>query len=181
MADDPLASGNNVLECTVHNYNAAPVLEFTLPAGKTLADYATFTYKAYFAQGDVGWKDIIVEASQEMPTVVAYQGKLDVELGKVNRATGGSTAWEDITIDITNSSSLSGTIYVTFGINCAGTGNIGGDGVTTIWYADDIKLIAPNYVSDWGLTPRGTGWPILNDEETSPGDASMGSNESLTA
>jgi len=181
VADDPLASGNNVLECTVHNYNAAPVLEFTLPAGKTLADYAIFTYKAYFAQGDVGWKDIIVEASQEMPTEVAYQGNLDVELGKVNRATGGSTAWEDITIDITNSSSLSGTIYVTFGINCAGTGNIGGDGVTTIWYADDIKLIAPNYVSDWGLTPRGTGWPILNDEETSPGDASMGSDESLTA
>ena len=37
VADDPLASGNNVLKFTPNNYNAAPVLDFTLPNGKTLA------------------------------------------------------------------------------------------------------------------------------------------------
>ena len=33
VADDPIASGNNVLKNKVHNYNAAPVLTFVLPAG----------------------------------------------------------------------------------------------------------------------------------------------------
>ena len=36
VADDPLASGNNVLKNVVHNYGAAPVLMFVLPTGKTL-------------------------------------------------------------------------------------------------------------------------------------------------
>ncbi|MDZ7723832.1 MAG: hypothetical protein U5R06_13750 [candidate division KSB1 bacterium] len=74
VADDPLAAGNNVLKCTVNNYNAAPVLEVTLPAGKTLADYSTFAFKGYFAQGDVGWKDIVVEANQTMPAGSGCQG-----------------------------------------------------------------------------------------------------------
>ena len=68
IADDPISSGNNVLQNTIHNYNAAPVLRFVLPAGKTLADYSSFTFKGYFAQGDVGYKDIMVEAYQAMPT-----------------------------------------------------------------------------------------------------------------
>ncbi|MBN1300471.1 MAG: carbohydrate binding domain-containing protein, partial [Melioribacteraceae bacterium] len=138
-AADPLADGNYVLQCTVNNYNAAPVLEFTLPAGKTLADYTTFKFKAYFAQGDVGWKDIVVEAYQAMPTAQAYNNA-DVKIGSWNRASGASTAWEDITIDITNTSAISGKFYVAFGINCAGTGDQGGAGLTTIWYADDIML-----------------------------------------
>lgn len=140
VADDPVTSGNNVLQCTINNYNAAPVLEFTLPEGKTLADYTSFTYKAYFAQGDVGWKDIVVEAYQEMPTAQAFTDAA-AKIGSWNRAMGGSTEWEDITIDITNTSSISGTFYIAFGINCAGTGDIGGSGVATMWYADDIKLV----------------------------------------
>ncbi|MDZ7723833.1 MAG: hypothetical protein U5R06_13755 [candidate division KSB1 bacterium] len=96
---------------------------------------------------------------------------------------GGSAAWENITIDITNNSDLSGTIYLSFGINCSGTGDVGGSGVTTIWYADDIELVAPagGKVSDWGITDRGDGWPILNTEETPAGNGSIGSDEPLTA
>lgn len=139
VANDPVAAGNKVLKVEVKNYNAAPVLAFVIPAGKTLADYSTFKFKAYFAQGDVGWKDIIVEAYQTLPT-----GRFNTpepKIGSWNRAAGGSTAWEDITIDVTNARNYTDTIYIAFGIHCAGTGNIGGSGVPTIWYADDIDFI----------------------------------------
>ncbi|HDP67305.1 MAG TPA: hypothetical protein ENN20_02255, partial [Candidatus Marinimicrobia bacterium] len=173
VADDPLSSGNNVLKCTINNYNAAPVLAFTLPAGKTLADYASFNFKGYFAQGDVGWKDIIVEAYATAPTGQAYNNT-DVRIGSWNRAKGASTTWEDISISISGSSSLSGTIYLAFGINCAGTGDQGGTGVQTIWYADDIELELTPYVSQWGKTAQGTAWPILNTATTPAGDAGIG-------
>ncbi|HPC37059.1 MAG TPA: hypothetical protein PLO79_10650, partial [Candidatus Marinimicrobia bacterium] len=175
VADDPLATGNKVLKCTVNNYNAAPVLEVTLPAGKTLADYGTFKFKGYFAQGDVGWKDIIVEAYQTMPTGQAYNNAAN-KIGSWNRAKGGSTAWEDITISITGSSSLTGTIYLAFGINCAGKGDIGGSQVTTIWYADDIQLVLTPYVTQWGKTAQGTAWP-LNTSITAAGEAGLGDNK----
>jgi len=58
VADDPVnpGQGHNVLKCSIHNYNAAPVLQVNLPAGKTLADYSMFNFKGYFAQGDVGYR-----------------------------------------------------------------------------------------------------------------------------
>ena len=59
----------------------------------------------------------------------------------------GSSAWENISINIANSSSLHDTIYIAFGINCAGTGNVGGTGVPTVWYADNVALV-PNVVAD---------------------------------
>lgn len=139
VADDPVTSGNKVLKNSIHNYNAAPVLQFVLPAGKTLADYSSFTFKGYFAQGDVGYKDIIVEAYQDSPTAQAFNNTA-VKIGSWNRAQMGSSSWEDITIDITNSSTINDTFYIAFGINCAGTGNVGGTGVTTIWYADDVEI-----------------------------------------
>jgi len=180
VADDPLATGNNVLKCTINNYNAAPVLEVTLPAGKTLADYGTFKFKGYFAQGDVGWKDIVVEAYQTMPTG-QFGNVAGNAIGKWNRAKGGSTAWEDISIGITGSASLTGTIYLAFGINCNGTGDIGGTGVTTIWYADDIELVLAPYVTQWGKTAQGTAWPILwNDSDYAAGDAGIGDGEPPT-
>ncbi|MGE5845492.1 MAG: sugar-binding protein, partial [Ignavibacteria bacterium] len=141
IADDPVTTGNNVLQNTIHNYNAAPVLMFVLPDGKTLADYDSFTFKGYFAQGDVGFKDIVVEAYQDMPTAQAYNNP-DVRIGSFNRALQGSTDWEDITIDIIDTVGLSDTIYIAFGINCAGTGDVGGTGVETIWYADDVTINA---------------------------------------
>ena len=181
VAADPLSAGNKVLKCTVHNYNAAPVLAVTLPAGKTLADYSTFKFKGYFAQGDVGWKDIVVEAYQTMPTG-QFGNVAGNAIGKWNRAKGGSTAWEDISIGITGSASLTGTIYLAFGINCNGTGDIGGTGVPTIWYADDIELVLAPYVTQWGKTAQGTAWPILwNNTDYEPGDAGIGDGEPPTA
>ena len=140
VANDPVTSGNKVLENTIHNYNGAPVLRYILPAGKTLADFNSFNFKGYFAQGDVGYKDIVVEAYQTMPTA-QFANNASAKIGSWNRAKMGSTSWEDITVDITNSSTLRDTIYIAFGISCAGTGNVGGTGVTTIWYADNITIV----------------------------------------
>ncbi len=143
VADDPLAAGNKVLEFTPNNYNAAPVVAFTLPEGKTLADYKQFKFKGYFAQGDVGWKHIIVTVTQDAPTgSFEHTSSLGTKIGDLNRAEGASTEWETIEIDITNElSDLSGTIYVAFGMNQAGTGDQGGAGLITKWYADDITLV----------------------------------------
>jgi hypothetical protein len=140
---DPLGGTNKCMKVKVNNYNAAPVLAFTLPAGKKLSDYSKFIFRGYWAQGDVGYKDIVVEASQTMPTGHALDASTTTALGKWNRALMGSTAWETDTVSITNTSSFSGTVYIDFGINCAGTGNVGGTGVQTQWYADDITLVSP--------------------------------------
>ncbi|MCK9483009.1 MAG: T9SS type A sorting domain-containing protein [Candidatus Marinimicrobia bacterium] len=169
VADDPVSSGNKVLKFTPNNYNSAPVLEFTLPAGKTLADYPQFKFKAYFQQGDVGWKDIKVEAYQAMPTA-QFANVAENAIGTWNRASGASTAWEDITIDITGSAEMTGTVYIAFGINCAATGDQGGSGLTTIWYADNVDLgIEPPPVvgplTTWGfINGRIGGWKIAVGE-----------------
>jgi hypothetical protein len=146
------SSGNNVLQNTIHNYNSAPVLRFVLPSGRTLADYDRFTFKAYFAQGDVGYKNIVVEAYQTMPTGQAYNVAAN-QIGSWNRAQNGSTAWENISVNILNARSYTDTVYIAFGINCAGTGDIGGTGVTTIWYADDVALSTSDttFVNKWGF------------------------------
>ena len=136
VVDDPVASGNKVLKNVVHNYNAAPVLMFVLPSGKTLADYDSLTFKGYFQKGDVAYKYILAQAYQTKPIGHHF---LDTDtLGSYNRAKGVSTAWENIGLDITNAQSLSDTIYIALGINCAGTS--GTD--TTTWFADDVKLVA---------------------------------------
>jgi len=140
VADDPVATGNKVLQNTIGNYNAAPVLQFILPAGKTLADYDSFAFNGYFAQGDVGYKDIMVEAYQTLPTG-PFNNNVDAKIGTWNRAQMGSSAWENITIDIANTTSLMDTVYIAFGIHCAGTGDVGGTGVATIWYADSVTLV----------------------------------------
>jgi len=140
VAADPLASGNKVLKNTIHNYNAAPVLQYILPAGKTLADFNSFTFKGYFAKGDVGYKDIVVEAYQAMPTA-QFTNNASAKIGSWSRAQMGSTAWENITVNITNTSTYHDTVYIAFGINCAGTGNVGVAGDTTVWYADSITII----------------------------------------
>ena len=153
VVEDPLASGNKVMENVVHNYNAAPVLMFVLPQGTTLADYDSLTFKGYFEKGDVAYKNIIVQAYQTMPT----SHFLDTDtLGLYNRAQGTSTAWENIGIDISNSSALSDTIYIAFGINCAGTAN----GDTTTWYADDVTLVAK--VNNPPPPPPSTGEVVTN-------------------
>jgi hypothetical protein len=123
VASDPISGGNKALKNTIHNYNAAPILKFVLPAGKTLADFSSFTFKGYFAQGDVGYKDIMVEAYQQKPTA-QFGNNASAKIGTWNRAQMGSTSWENITVNIPTSSSLKDTIYIAFGISCAGTVNV---------------------------------------------------------
>jgi hypothetical protein len=143
IADDPISSGNNVVKMVPADYNSGPVVEFTLPAGATLANYNSFKFDAYFDQGDVGWKDVVVEAYSSAPTGGAYDDN-GIIIGLWNRAEGGSTAWEAMDIPInqndTYAQTLSGTVYIVFGINCAGTGDIGGALSETIWYADNVTL-----------------------------------------
>jgi len=154
------SNAGKVLENTIHNYNAAPVLMYVLPAGKTLADYGSFTFKGYFAQGDVGYKDIVVEAYQTMPTAQAFNNA-SAKIGSWNRAQMGSTAWENITVSITNTTTLHDTIYIAFGINCAGTGDVGGTGVTTIWYADNVTLVGTPSLAQ-GFEGYSIGAPIAH-------------------
>jgi len=137
VVEDPYGSQGKVLEVTINNYNAVPVIKLDLEEGKTLADYSKFVFKGYFAQGDVGYKDIHVAVYADEPDG-EFNTDDDEIIGTWNRAKDGSSEWEDITIDIDGSEDLSGTVYVAFGMHQAGTGDIGGDGVETIWYADDV-------------------------------------------
>jgi GH35 family endo-1,4-beta-xylanase len=162
VADDPVASGNKVLKNVVHNYNAAPVLTFVLPDGKTLADYDSLKFKGYFQKGDIAYKEIIAEAYQTKPTGHFLETGTD-SLGSYNRAKGASVDWENIGINISNSFSLSDTIYIALGINCSGESN----GDTTTWFADDIQLVAKgtppppvdtgNVVTNGGFEDSNTG------------------------
>ncbi|MGD1044611.1 MAG: FG-GAP-like repeat-containing protein [Bacteroidota bacterium] len=146
VATDPLGGTNKVLKNAINNYNSAPVLMFVIPAGKTLANYTTFTFKGYFAQGDVGYKDIIVEAYKTMPTG-QFNSNTSVKIGTWNRAQGASTAWENITVNIAGSASITDTCYICFGIHAAGTGG----GSATIWYADNVTLVSTASASNLAI------------------------------
>ncbi len=156
VADDPVASGNKVLKNVVHNYGAAPVLMFVLPAGKTLADYDSLTFKGYFQKGDVAYKLSWPKLYQTKPSG-SFEASGTDTLGSYNRAQGASADWENINLDISNTSSFSDTIYIAFGINCAGTS--GSD--TTTWYADDVQLIAktqmPSPILSWDFESSNIG------------------------
>jgi len=138
VVEDPLSSGNKVLENVVHNYNAAPVLMFVLPSGKTLADYDSLTFKGYFEKGDVAYKSIVVEAYKTKPIGDHFLDANADSLGSYNRAMGASTNWENIGVKISNTSSFSDTVYIAFGISCAGTSGVD----TTTWFADSVQLVA---------------------------------------
>lgn len=49
---------------------------------------------------------------------------------------------------------------------------------TTIWIDKIIvtRMPDPSFVTLWGSTPRGNGWPILNRQDTPPGDGGMGAD-----
>ncbi len=161
---------NHVLEFFNNNYNSAAVLEAVLPSGKTMADYSSFNFKGFFAQGDVGYKIIYVQAFTKMPGSGFENGGDTVNnIGSYNRAVAtGSTNWENISIPIIGSSSMSDTVYLAFGFNGAGTGNIGGTSVPTIWYADSVQLVSKpvspglaTSVTRWGIAGyNNPGWQL---------------------
>lgn len=143
VANPYSGSQGNVLQVTTANYNAAPVLEITLEAGTTLSDYNSLQFQGYFASGDIGWKTIYVEAYPSMPTG-QFANDENVRLGEWERAKGESSGWEAIDIPInqndTYSETLSGTIYIAFGISANGTMSDNPADEDAVWHADDVTL-----------------------------------------
>ena|SRR5690554_3985943 len=127
IADDPVNSGNKVLKFVTDDYNAVPVVEWTLPEDVSIADYSTFTFMGYFEEGDVGWKDIYVAVYTDEPSG-EFQSSDSAIIGSWNRAQGESSEWEEVTIEIDASDDLTGTVYVAFGMSMNGG----------TWYADDL-------------------------------------------
>lgn len=133
---DPVNASNKVLQFTPADFNALPFLSFALPTGTTLSNYRTFTFRGRFSAGDVGHKTIFVAAYGSSPTG-AFDPATAPVIGSVVRNAGASTAWETITVNIPNTSTLSGTVFIAFGMStAAATG-----GVTTVWFADDVTLV----------------------------------------
>jgi len=138
VAVDPLNPDNKVLKFTPRNYGAVPVIEMSLPEGKTLADYSSFTFKGYFAEGDVGWKNIFVAVFTETPSGPGDgDDNKPAHVGEFFRGMGGSSGWEEIVIEIDGSSEITGDIYVGFGMSTAADA----EGVPTLWYVDDVKFV----------------------------------------
>ncbi len=130
IVTDPLGSTNKVLKVTTTNYGAAPVLKFVLPAGKTLADYDSLTFMAYYQSGDLSYKLIVASAYQTDPIGHHF---LDADTNySYNRTQGASTAWERISLAAKTVSTFSDTVYIAIGTNNSGA----------TWYLDDVKLVA---------------------------------------
>jgi hypothetical protein len=146
IVTDPLASGNKALKVTTTNYGAAPVLMFVLPAGKTLADYDSVTFKGYYQAGDLVYKTIMAEAYQTKPTGHHFTDA-DTNYFYV-RTQGVSTGWERISLAAKKISTFHDTVYIALGTNNSGA----------TWYADDVTLV-PKIVADTTLLAN---WGFLN-------------------
>ena len=130
IAADPLGSTNKVLKVTSTGYGAAPVIMFVLPAGKTLADYDSLTFDAYYQSGDLTYKLIIGSAYQTNPTGHHF---LDADTNySYNRTQGVSTGWERISLAAKTISTFSDTVYIAIGTNNSGA----------TWYMDNVNLVA---------------------------------------
>lgn len=129
-----------VLKVVVGNFNAIPVMEVILPAGKTLADY-NVKVDAYFPRSTLGltdaganyYKDFMLLAGTSITsgaseTNPAYQSKI-------------GTIWDDIdvwktytlTVDATKGAALTGTIKIGMGLNRPAGTNDG-------YYFDNVRL-----------------------------------------
>lgn len=144
-----LSDTNKVLEVKPTNYNNAAIISITLPEGKTLGDYSDISYKAYWKQGDIGWKDVVAEAG------VSLDGGFNPNdppstriIAKYYRNAGATTELMEETIPLVldeTLSALSGTIEIALGISCAAVGE--GDGLSTVYYLDDIELVPKEDIS----------------------------------
>lgn len=134
------ASSVNVLQVVVGNYNAVPIMEVSLPEGKTLADY-NVKVDAYFPRNTLGltdaganyYKDFLLLADTTITsgagdTNPAYHSKI-------------ATIWDDVdvwktytlTVDPTKGAALTGTIKIAMGLNREAGTNDG-------YYFDNIRL-----------------------------------------
>ncbi len=138
VADDPITTGNNVLKVGVNTWNTGAVVTLEIPTGKTLADYTSLDFNAYYESGDLHYKDYFVFAFSETADDWDYSGTdaiTETSLGTVSTAdqsTLPAEAWSNISIDITdNASTLTGTVYLVLGFN----------GDTSVYYLDDVTLV----------------------------------------
>ncbi len=159
------APTNHILKFINRNYNSAPFLEVVLPAGKTMADYNSFNFQLFMAQGDVSQKTFLVKATSTMPSGPFDNGAdTNYTIGSYYRSSQtASTGWENISIPINGSFSMTDTVYITFGINASGSSS----GLRTIWYAQNVQLVQNTSTASpltlWGIDPswNAPGW-ILN-------------------
>jgi len=137
---DPVGGTNHVMKNVVHNYNAARTRIYAA-AGKTLANYNSFIFKGDWAQGDVGYKTIVVEAFQTMPTGQAFNNTAN-QIGSWYRAANGSNGWESDTVNITIPVVYSGTVYIDFGINCGRNWKHRSHGRYNYLVCDNVTLVS---------------------------------------
>lgn len=139
VADDPVASGNKTLRFTpVANFNnAAVVIPFTLPNGRTLSEYTHVNFRLRMNNGDVGFKTLRIGAYQNSPSgsFVSNSHQSYHITANGGFATGGSqSAWKTFSVPIANTSTFEGTVYLAFGWHTNGD---------AIWFFDDIELVGP--------------------------------------
>ena len=155
VVDDPLSPGNNVMRSVNINNNAAPALMFTIPAGRTLADYSQLRFRGHFPTGDVGWKWIRVIAYTSVPAgTFDHTAQQGVTIGSYQRWRGPSAAWENITVNIAGSAAITGTVYLAFGFSNSGA----------TWFADNVELVLNVPVT--GITVTAPNDSILVDDGT---------------
>lgn len=133
-------SSTNALKIVVSDYNAIPLMEVSLPAGKTLSDY-NVKVDAYFPRNTLGLTDsnanyykpflllagtAITSAASE--TNPAYQSKIDTIYDDVD-------TWKTytLTVDATKGAALTGTFKIGMGLNRPG-------GTTDGYYFDNVRL-----------------------------------------
>lgn len=141
VIDAPQAAGNKVVRVSVINWNSAIALKFDLPAGANLSQFTTLRFKGFFQSGDVGWKDIRVQPYGA--TEPATHGTaLQTPIGAFNRALPASSDWETINITLAGSASVTGTVWLGFGMHTSIQGT-----TPAVYFVDDVELIAPGVPS----------------------------------
>lgn len=131
---DPNNPANKLLEVKPAGYARAAIIDLTIPQGNTLYDYGKISFKALWKEGDVGWKDVEVEAAQTLTGRFHEDDQSAARrIASYNRAAGATAALEETELDLNgNQSDLSGDIQIAIGIHCDGT---------AVYYLDDITLI----------------------------------------
>ncbi len=137
---DPLNASNKVIRFTpggAYN-NSGLVLAFTLPTGRTLADYTSLTFKLLMrgSDGDVGFKDTRVGAFESPPSgsFISNSNQSYHIHSSVIGTAGTQATYKSMSIPITNSKTFSGTVYIVIGWHTNSPAT---------WHLDDVELVGP--------------------------------------
>ncbi len=129
---------NRALKVLPTNYNAAPVLNVSLPAGTTLADYSKIEFKLWYKAGDVTYKPIFVEANTALSSGFGANTTNQIVAKLDNNLSSTQPDFLPYSLSLNGvNSHLSGTFKIALGINCGAS--LGGEATT--YYIDDIVLV----------------------------------------